>query len=345
MIRRVSARRWPSADPSAELQRQLEHRLASHFGRRRAIVALVRRLSPYSSSFPVEELDVRLEDGAELQLVLKDLSAAAISPTARRARPEFLYEPRRELQTYRWILPHAPAGTATWYGAVENSTIRRHWLFLERVPGLELRHVGGLAVWERAARWIADFHQAFRPGGVERLVQTARLLVYDEAFYWLWFERAQRFAAKRPKVRTVLDRIARGYPAVVERLVSMPHTLIHGEYYPCNILVGRVETATRVCPVDWEMAALAPPLIDLASLTTGWARASQRALVRAYRDAVGQDDASCGHRLDDFDRDLECCRLHLAVRMLGWSEAWRPPPQHTFDWLAAAERSAETLAR
>jgi hypothetical protein len=344
MIRRSSSRRWLSTQPAIELSRQLEDRLARHFGRRRRIVALTGRRSPYSSSFPVDELDVRLDDGAELHLVMKDLSAAAMSQAARRARPEFLYEPRRELQTYRWILPHAPAGTATWYGAVENSTMRRHWLFLERVAGLELRHVGPLGVWQHAARWIARFHRAF-PSGGERLVHTARLLVYDDAFYWRWLERAQRFAVKCSRARNTVGRIARGYQAVVDRLVRLPRTLIHGEFYPCNILVGGTGRAVRVCPVDWEMAAFAPALMDLASLTTGWAPRSQRALIRAYRTALPHDDGSAAHLDEDFDRNLEACRLHLAVRMLGWSESWQPPPQHAFDWLTAAARSAETLAQ
>ena len=343
MIRRVSQRRVPSAQPSSELRLMLENRLASHFGRRSAIVAMDRRPSPYSSSFSVEELDVRLTDGTELQLVMKDLSAAAMPHHARRARPEFLYEPRREVQVYRWILPYAPAGTAIWYGAVTSSTIRRHWLFLERVAGLELRHVGALAVWKRAARWIAQFHRSLPPTGVERLVHTARLLVYDEAFYWLWLERARRFAAERPRVRRQVDRIARGYAAAVRRLVRMPRTLIHGEFYPCNIMIhqgGHV----RVCPVDWEMAAFAPGLIDLASLTTGWAPRAQRALMRAYRASLPDGDAQA-HMRHDFAFDLECCRLHLAVRMLGWSESWEPPPQHAFDWLAEAVRSADRLTQ
>lgn len=345
MIRGTRSQRWPSALPSTELRLHLANRLARHFGRRRAIVAMDRRRSPYSSSFPVDEIDLRLDDGSELRLVMKDLSAAAMSVSARRVRPAFLYEPRRELQTYRWILPHAPAGTAVWYGAVANPAIHRHWLFLERVPGLELRHVGALGVWETAARWIARFHQTFRSVGVERLVHTAKLLVYDERFYSLWFERAQCFAARRRGAWAALKRIAPAYQAAIERLVRMPRTLIHGEFYPCNILVHRAGRDVRVCPVDWEMAACAPPLMDLASLTTGWARASQRALVRAYAGAMRHGGAPWRHMLDELEHNLECCRLHLAVRMLGWSDSWQPPPQHAFDWLAAAERSARRLSQ
>src|SRR5262245_38120226 len=133
MIQRITAPRWPSTPHRSELHLHLEDRLASHFGRRCRIAQLHRRPSPYSSSFPVEELDVVLDDGSTLQLVMKDLSAQAMAEQARLARPEFLYEPRREIQVYRWILPFAPSGPATWYGAVTNAAIRRYWLLLERV--------------------------------------------------------------------------------------------------------------------------------------------------------------------------------------------------------------------
>jgi hypothetical protein len=306
-------------------------------------VRLTRRRCPYSSSFPVDELDVRLEDGSELQLVVKDLSLAAMSPEARRVRPDFLYEPHREIQVYRWILPHAPEGTPTWFGAVTNATARQYWLFLERVEGLELRHVGRLSVWRSAARWIARFHRAFPETSVGRLVQTSRLLVYDAAFYWMWLERAQRFAAGRPRVRRIVDRIAGRYSKVVARLVRLPQTLIHGEFYPCNIVIDRTGAAVRVCPVDWEMAAIGPGLMDIASLTTGWSARARHALTAAYcAEGAGETGAETSPA-EAIATDLDCCRLHLAVRMLGWSDAWQPPPQHAHDWIADAARIADQL--
>jgi hypothetical protein len=317
--------------------------LANHFGRRRAIVKLARRPSPYTSSFTIEEIDVGFADGSELQLVMKDLSPTAVMESARRARPEFLYEPRREIQAYRRILPYAPPGTAAWYGAVTNPTTRRYRLFLERVEGLELRHVGAFSIWERTARWIAQFHRSIPPTGIARLARSSRLLVYDEAFYWLWLERAQQFATRRAAVRRVVDRIARRYAPVVRRLAHMPRTVIHGEFYPCNVLIRRSVNQVRICPIDWEMAALGPGLMDLASLATGWGQREQRALIRAYRAAVpdGTRSARIPH---DFWVDFDCCRLHLAVRMLGWSDTWVPPPQHARNWLAEAVRLADRLA-
>lgn len=338
----ANARQIPLA-PSSELQLQLEDRLASHFGRQRAIIRLDRRPSPYSSSFPVEELDVRFADGIALHMVMKDLSPDAIPEAVRRARPAFLYDPRREIEVYRWILPHAPRGTATWYGAVISASARRYWLFLERVRGLELRHIGTLSIWEEAARWAARFHRSFAPGVVGRLLPASPLLVYDEAYYWRWLERARHFVGLRRGTRRIVDRIVSTYASAIGRLVAMPKTLIHGEFYPCNIVVRPTGRQVRVCPVDWEMAAYAPALMDLASLATGWNRRAQHALVRAYHSAMSDGAPRATVIRDGFSTDLDCCRLHLAMRMLGWSEAWQPPPQHAYNWLEEAARIADRL--
>jgi hypothetical protein len=41
--------------------------------------------------------------------------------------------------------------------------------------------------------------------------------------------------------------------------------------------------------------------------------------------------------------DLDCCRLHLAVRMLGWSDDWEPPRDHAHNWLGEAQRISRRL--
>jgi hypothetical protein len=331
-------------DRSSGLQRLLETRLAQCFGERRVIRQLVPQRSPYTSSFEIDELDVRFGDGSSLWVVLKNLSPEGMLHAARVARPEFLYEPRREIDAYRWILPHAPPGTAARYGAVVEPSAGRYWLFLERVNGLQLSHVGTFAAWEQTAAWIGRFHRSFSAARAEQLVQRSNLLVYDEQFYWRWLHRAQRFADCRSQRREI-DRIARRYAVVVKRLMSLPRTVIHGELYACNVLVSKKRRAVRICPVDWEMVGFGPSLIDLASLTAGWAARPQRALARAYLAATADGKRSPRRMLipRQFSADLDCCRLHLAITMLGWSDNWTPPPQHARNWLAEATRIADRL--
>ena len=44
----------------------------------------------------------------------------------------------------------------------------------------------------------------------------------------------------------------------------------------------------RVYPVDWEMAAIGPGVVDLAAIAGGWTRRSVRASRRAYLEGSGR---------------------------------------------------------
>ena len=248
-----------------------------------------------------------LHDGSELELVLKDLLWSGLSDTARRAKPDFLHDPAREIETYREILSTTSLGSAVFYGA------EGPLLLIENVDGSALWQVGELAVWCDVAQKIAEFHRE-----LASQVKNRCLLPYDADFYGLWLERAEAFAGP-------LEAVARCHEDVVKRLLSLPQTVIHGELYASNIVVA----GTRVCPVDWELAGAGPGLLDLAALTTGWADADQATIVAAYGD-VDEDD-------------LDCCRLQLALRWLGWSRTWKPPAAHARDWRAEALGAAERL--
>src|SRR4051794_13369080 len=102
---------------------------------------IVRRPSPYQSSYPLEELTLFLREGQQLELIFKNVSPRALSPIARRAKPSFLADPRREINVYRTILADAELGTPRYYGSVIDSDDDRYWLFVENVSGRELYQV------------------------------------------------------------------------------------------------------------------------------------------------------------------------------------------------------------
>lgn len=333
---------------TADLRSALENALSRYFGRLRRVAQMERRLSICRSSFLLEELEVGLDDGTTLQVMFKDLSRQALLETARRVKPAFLYNPLREIETYRTILAHDHPGSARCYGAVIEPSRGRYWLFLEKVPGLELYQIGDFATWEQVSRWLANLHTRFAGKGVcENLAPAAHLLRYNRAYYWLWMRRAVRGArvakaGASPATVRSLEWLAGRYGWIVDRLLALPPSLIHGEFYASNVLVHQTADALRVCPVDWEMAAIGPGLIDLAALTAGaWTDAEKTTLASAYHLAMEPD----GRRSppDGFWIALDCCRLHLAVRWLGWSPAWSPPPEHAQNWLGEALRLAEKL--
>src|SRR6266853_1134112 len=144
-----------------ELHQALEQVLSRYFKAPSRIGNLRRRTSAYSSSSTIENLDVRLERGARLHLVLKDLSPASQLPGARNVRPQFLYHPLRELETYRKILHPRKLGTAICYGAIDHAEVQIYLLFLERVRGPLLWQTGRQETWDEAARWLARLHTEF----------------------------------------------------------------------------------------------------------------------------------------------------------------------------------------
>jgi aminoglycoside phosphotransferase (APT) family kinase protein len=305
-------------------------------GQHRSMVHCERRPFAYRSSFPLEELRVVLDDGTTVSMLFKDLGPQGVSDEAVRAKPSFLYDPLREILVYRALLGDAGLGTAVCYGAVTDAAAGWYWLFLEKVAGVELYQVGDLAVWQRAAGWLADLHQHFAvqvhhlPADVRR-----HLVCYDGALYRRWLERAVTFVSRATQGAgdgSFLAPLAARYDRVLERLVSLPTTLLHGEFYPANILVQ----GERICAVDWEMAAVGPGLVDLAAFTAGqWTEEERLSLASAYHEALRKTAAS-PQSLDRLLEDLDYCRLHLAVQWLGWSSDWTPPPHQVHDWLAEA---------
>jgi thiamine kinase-like enzyme len=123
---------------------------------------------------------------------------------------------------------------------------------------------------------------------------------------------------------------------------SLPPTVIHGEFYASNVLVEEQACVVRICPLDWETAGLGPALIDVAALISGsWPEENKEQLAAAYFTAVASDGAPTDVASQAVA--LCCCRLLLAIKWVGWSPGWQPPPEHRYDWLAEALDLARRL--
>ena len=323
---------------TADLQTALETALSQSFGRACRIADLQRTPGAYRSSFALEAVDVTLDDGLALPLIFKDLSQQSLSAEGQRAKPAFLYQPQREIMTYQQILADHLPEAARCYGAVVDAAQDRYWLFLEKVPGVPLFEVG-LVTWQQVAHWLALMHTRLAQPAIQRnLAGATYLLRYDRDFYWRWPRRAQVFLqqmepALPPATLAQVARVVEGYGAVVERLLALPVTLMHGEFYAANVLVQDTTDTLRVCPVDWEMAALGPGLLDLAALIAGhWTVAEKRAMALTYYAALVGGGDWCP-TVDEFLLALDCGRLHIACQWLGWSSTWRPPAHQAQQWL------------
>jgi thiamine kinase-like enzyme len=323
------------APSDADLQVGLEQALAG-VGLELA-GTIERRPSPYRTSFPIEELRFELAGREPVRVGFKQLDWDRLEPAAQLAKPRFLHDPEREPEVYRALLPQAPAGPPEFFGAVLEPN--RRWLFVEWVKGRELFQVGERELWEEAARWLARFHVSLAPE-VERGRREAHLLDHDAAFYRRWIKRAREFAADTEPI----ERLAAHHEQVVEALVAMPRTVLHGEFYASNVLVASDFNHTPVCrdpdarvaPVDWELAAVGSGLSDLAALVSGWPEDDREAIAAAYAAEPGVPAFTA--------RDLDLARLQAAIQWLGWAPPqWEPPEGQRHDWLGEAIGLAEGL--
>lgn len=350
------------------LRAALDAVLSRRLGRELHVAHLERRPFAYQTSSAIDTLDLELGDGARLNLLMKDVSRAGLQCRTSRAKPDSLHNPLREIEVYHQILAADCAGTAVCYGTIIDADEDRYWLLLEHVGGRELYQVGERPLWQAAARWLARLHSQWAGRDAE-IRNRAPVLEYDARYYRMWLKRATEFQTRqRALPSSGWQRLMEGYEHVIERLTALPKTFLHGEFYASNVLVGSVGNAlggvshesvirgtpqtafptnvydyVRVCPVDWEMAANGPGLIDVAALTAGkWSDQERTALLDTYRSGLEDGGASQGS-LQDLQRDLDFCRLHVAVQWLGWSPDWTPPAEHAHNWLGEALHLIEKL--
>ena len=120
---------------------------------------------------------------------------------------------------------------------------------------------------------------------------------------------------------------------MVAPLLAAPRVLIHGEYYPHNVLIH----GDAVFALDWQSAALAAGELDLAALTEHWPAEVADACAREYCDARWPAGAPAS-----FGAVLEAARIHWLFRWLGDRPKWTLRERALWRW-QALERVAARL--
>jgi aminoglycoside phosphotransferase (APT) family kinase protein len=152
---------------------------------------------------------------------------------------------------------------------------------------------------ERAARRIGTFHER-----ASEAVPDDRLDRYDARMFAFW---ASRAASRLPDVPW-LARVCDAFPSFASSLQGTSSTMIHGEFYPQNVLVSTEE----IMAVDWEWAGMGLGEIDLAALTENWAESTIAACTAAYAQSRRIHPAD---KL--FRKRLAASQLYLHLRWLG----------------------------
>jgi aminoglycoside phosphotransferase (APT) family kinase protein len=302
------------------------------------VIELERKPFAYETSFAIDELRVELDDGQEIDLLVKDVGAG-LSATAAATKPADALDPRRETAVYRSLLHPAGVPAPRFYGATEDEDTGRTWLFLERVPGEVLADEGDLEAWRAAARWAAKLDAAVE----EHRDSSLDRLLLDRDRDWHEGRLTSAIAACETLGKTELAARLRGCAdPLLDRIEALPRAFVHGELYASNVIVSRQGPpgAVQVKPVDWEMAGSAPFALDLAALVTGWDGEEREAMCEAFHAALPQAAAGAISAAD-LRGALGLCELALALQWLGWASDWQPPAEHRRDWAADAARLLE----
>jgi hypothetical protein len=306
-----------------------------------SVVGLRRRAWKYATSAPLELVTAVTDNGSEHELVLKHLGPGHTSERVRRVKPSFVVDPRREIDVYRRLLAPLQIGPSLVGSSMAPET-GTYWLLLEYIQGPRLFEVGALAAWAATAHWLGAFH--CRPEAIDARRHIAGLIDCQRDWYRIWMERALRFfgADGPPRSRhdgKALRWLAERHDRVIDHLLSLPSTLIHGEFYPANVIVTGTPDRYQPCPIDWETASVGPGVLDLAALMAGdWREQDRRHVTAAYLAGSGTRDT-----LEDLAESARYAHIQLAVLWLGWFGRRRTPNAQARDWLADAIAGAEAL--
>jgi len=158
-----------------------------------------------------------------------------------------------------------------------------------------------------AARWIGQFHAR-----AEKLLSSASfpfLVSHTAGYYIEWARQTSLFASDSRKCFPWLAPLCQGFEELIPVLLTGPATVIHGEYYPENILVR----GSNIYPVDWQSAAIAAGEIDLAVLTNGeWDSELVQRCEQEYQRARWPYGVP-----NDFKQKLALARLYWSMIFLG----------------------------
>jgi hypothetical protein len=265
------------------------------------VVIVDREPNIYASTFPSEILTCRLLDGSQRRLFCKYETEQSNADFGHRGGMAY------EAAVYQRILQPAGVSAPGLIGMYTHPKSGRAWLILEYLEdNAPLAEAPDLAPERSAARWIGSFHAATEARLASDPVPF--LSRYDAAYYEGWAKRmGPVVGGLRHHRYPWVARLCERFNEVMAPLLASAPTIIHGEFYPPNILVRD----GIIYPVDWESAAVGAGEIDLASLTEGWPKTATRRCEADYREARWPNGAP-----PDFEKRLIAARMYLAFRWL-----------------------------
>ena len=292
----------------AELTAVLHIALAS-VGIDQPVRSLRRAENTYESSHRSEVLDCILGDGLELRLLCKHGPSHDHDPWGLRRGLAYEAIVYREALSDEYAVPR-------FYGSHDDPQTDQTWLLLEHLgEGWQLDLGPDHAILDAAAM-LGEIHRHAADRVKARALPS--LNRYDRRYFSSCLERAATLSGRWRTHVPAYDRLLERFAGEVDLLLSVPQTLIHGEFTPQNV----VWAEERPHAIDWEEAAIGPGEIDFASLTDGWDEELVVPATRAYLQSRWPQGPPY-----DFDRVLEAARRYWVFRWVGLAEETETPDQ------------------
>jgi hypothetical protein len=277
----------------------------------------------HTSTWPSEIVDCRIGRDREMRLLVKHGPSGVRNAHGHPVGPEY------EAAVYETVL--GPAGLShPFLGARHEPGSQSSCIVLECLDDgwWRLNRVEDPRAIVRVAAWAGAFHA----GAATRARGLAGVLnVYDTEYYAGWARRSLRYPPQLASEFGWLGDVCLAFAQIGARLAAGPLTVVHGEFYPENLLVH--DEAIR--PVDWEWAGVAAGEVDVAALTEGWTADLTKASERAYAEARWPGGAPA-----DYAWRLDAARVYLHLRWLGDRTDRLQAPE-----LTARLEDLETVAR
>jgi hypothetical protein len=288
-----------------------------------ALDVVNRRPNQYSSTFPSEIVDCVLDRGERREVLCKYSGGIRCTTLSHSSGVEY------EVDVYRHVLQPSGVATVVFYGSYQDPQTGWTWLVMEHLAeSMILNRVPELL--HEAARWIGAFHAetALMVDGERGFLRRL-----DDAYYREWAVRTKEHVKLAAE-----GMVEAGFPSEAQleiclrRLVEADPCVVHGEYYPHNVLVR----GGRVLPVDWESAAIGAGEIDLAALTEGWPPAAVRRSKEAYCQSRWPDGDGA-----HFEQMFVAAQVYWHLRWLGGRPSWASSPRVEWRWRELARRLAQ----
>lgn len=274
------------------------------------VAITARESNPHTSTYPSEILTCQLADGSEKRFLCKYSNGHSHYAYGHRGGLAY------EAKVYRNVLQTSSVSIPAFYGLHKDEITNQTWIIIEYIDNsVQVRYSQDRnldrTLMVEAAHWLGRFHKVnesrLSPDSIPFLHR------HDADYYLGWADRTSRFAGPLHQGFPWLATLCTRFEEVVEILLEPPAIIVHGEYYPNNILFRQ----GTIYPVDWESTAVAIGEIDFASLTEHWPSAVVERCKAEYLSArwLGATPA-------DFEKKLDVAKLYWRFRWLGERPDW-----------------------